>query len=173
MRPEANFRSTNVAIPGELSVGQLARRSGVAVSALHFYEAKGLISSLRTAGNQRRYPRDTLRRVAVIRAAQRVGMPLASIAAALGSLPGGRTPTRSDWSRISARWRSELDGRIEQLIRLRDTLDDCIGCGCVSMQRCRLVNPSDVLGQHGAGALRWPAPTRESTAARRRGHPEP
>lgn len=171
MGSQANLRSTRVAMVGELSVGQLAERSGVAVSALHFYETRGLIGSLRTAGNQRRYPRDTLRRIAVIRAAQRVGMPLASIAEALASLPDGRTPTRGDWTRMSARWRSELDARIEQLIRLRDTLDDCIGCGCVSMQRCRLVNPSDVLGQDGKGALRWSAnvPAAAAAAAGRRG----
>lgn len=142
---------------GELSVGQLARRSGVAVSALHFYEAKGLIHSRRTAGNQRRYPRDTLRRLAVIRAAQRVGMPLASVAGALATLPDRRTPTRADWARLSARWRGELDARIAQLVALRDTLDDCIGCGCLSIDRCRLANPADILSGQGAGPRRWPA----------------
>lgn len=139
----------------ELGVGQLARRSGVAVSALHFYESKGLIHSRRTEGNQRRYPRDTLRRVALIRAAQRVGIPLATVAEALATLPDRRTPTRSDWARLSVRWRSELDARIAQLSELRDTLDDCIGCGCLSIDRCRLANPADALGEQGAGARRW------------------
>lgn len=142
----------------ELGVGQLAKRSGVAVSTLHFYESKGLIHSWRTAGNQRRYSRDTLRRVAVIRAAQRVGMPLASIAEALATLPDRRTPTRADWARMSARWRGELDARIAQLTALRDTLDDCIGCGCLSIDRCRLANPADVLAGQGEGPRRW-APT--------------
>ena len=139
----------------ELSVGEIARRSGVAVSALHFYEAKGLIHSMRSAGNQRRYGRDTLRRIAIIRAAQRVGMPLATIRDALASLPEARTPTRRDWSRLSSAWREELDARIRELIRMRDTLDDCIGCGCLSLDRCRLANPGDVLGGKGAGPQRW------------------
>ncbi|MDR0181836.1 redox-sensitive transcriptional activator SoxR [Lysobacter arvi] len=139
----------------ELSVGEVARRSGVAVSALHFYEAKGLIHSHRSGGNQRRYGRDTLRRIAIIRAAQRVGMPLASIRDALASLPEARTPTRRDWSRLSSAWREELDARIRELIRMRDTLDDCIGCGCLSLDRCRLANPGDVLGNQGAGPQRW------------------
>ncbi|MGQ4661009.1 redox-sensitive transcriptional activator SoxR [Lysobacter sp. F6437] len=139
----------------ELSVGQLAERSGVAVSALHFYETRGLIRSQRTAGNQRRFTRDTLRRVAVIRVAQRVGIPLATIREALATLPDDRTPTRADWSRLSTRWREELDARIRQLSQLRDTLDECIGCGCLSLQRCRLANPADELGRQGDGAQRW------------------
>ena len=139
----------------ELSVGEVARRSGVSVSALHFYEAKGLIQSQRSGGNQRRYARDTLRRIAIIRAAQRVGMPLATIRDALGSLPEARTPTRRDWSRLSRAWREELDARIGELIRMRDMLDDCIGCGCLSLDRCKLANPRDVLGEQGAGARRW------------------
>lgn len=139
----------------ELSVGQLAQRSGVAVSALRFYESKGLVHSQRTAGNQRRYPRDTLRRVAVIRAAQQVGIPLATVAAALATLPDKRTPTRADWAKLSARWRSELNARITQLTALRDTLDDCIGCGCLSIDRCRLANPADVLAGQGEGPRRW------------------
>ena len=138
-----------------LTVGELAQRSGVAVSALHFYESKGLICSTRTPGNQRRYPRDMLRRIAIIRAAQRVGMPLAAIREALASLPQERTPTRRDWARLSSAWRAELDARIAQLIQMRDTLDDCIGCGCLSLDRCRLANPGDVLAEHGAGAQRW------------------
>ena len=138
-----------------LTVGELAQRSGVAVSALHFYESRGLIRSTRTPGNQRRYPRDMLRRIAIIRAAQRVGMPLSAIREALAALPQERTPTRRDWTRMSSAWRAELDTRIAQLIQMRDTLDDCIGCGCLSLDRCRLANPGDVLGEHGAGAQRW------------------
>ncbi|WP_307619768.1 redox-sensitive transcriptional activator SoxR [Streptomyces sp. V3I7] len=136
----------------ELTVGQLSARSGAAVSALHFYEAKGLISSRRTSGNQRRYTRDTLRRVAFIRAAQRVGIPLATIRDALAQLPEERTPTRADWARLSEAWRSELDERIKQLNRLRDHLTDCIGCGCLSLSGCVLSNPDDVFGERGAGS---------------------
>lgn len=139
----------------ELSVGQMAQRSGVAVSTLHFYEAKGLIHSQRTAGNQRRYGRDMLRRIAIIRVAQRVGMPLATILEAFSTLPDGRTPTRKDWERLSAAWREELDERIAKLSQMRDTLDDCIGCGCLSIDRCRLANPGDVLAEDGQGAQRW------------------
>jgi MerR family redox-sensitive transcriptional activator SoxR len=138
----------------ELTVGQLAARSGVAVSALHFYEAQGLISSRRTEGNQRRYRRDTLRRVAFIRASQRVGIPLRQIAEALNRLGDNRTPGRADWARLSAGWRQDLDERIAQLQRLRDDLTDCIGCGCLSIDRCRLANPGDVLGTEGPGARR-------------------
>lgn len=133
----------------------MAQRSGVAVSTLHFYEAKGLIHSQRTAGNQRRYGRDMLRRIAIIRVAQRVGMPLATILAAFSTLPDGRTPTRKDWERLSATWREELDERIQRLSQMRDTLDDCIGCGCLSIDRCRLANPGDVLAEDGQGAQRW------------------
>jgi MerR family redox-sensitive transcriptional activator SoxR len=138
----------------ELTVGQLSARSGVAVSALHFYEAQGLITSRRTAGNQRRFSRDTLRRVAFVRAAQRVGMPLREIAAALADLPDGRVPTRSDWARLSAAWRAALTERIGALQRLRDNLDDCIGCGCLSLDRCALANPADALAAYGPGAPR-------------------
>jgi MerR family redox-sensitive transcriptional activator SoxR len=141
----------------ELTVGQLADRSGVAVSALHFYESKGLIGSRRTAGNQRRYTRDVLRRVAFIRLSQRVGIPLNDIREALALLPEGRTPTRADWARLSVGWRVELDERILQLQRLRDDLTDCIGCGCLSLQRCRLSNPGDELGDEGPGARRFAA----------------
>ncbi|MQA16834.1 MAG: redox-sensitive transcriptional activator SoxR [Pseudonocardiaceae bacterium] len=138
----------------ELSVGQLAERSGVAVSALHFYERQGLITSRRTSGNQRRYKRDTLRRVALVRVAQRVGIPLADVGAALAELPDGRTPTRRDWQRLSRRWRAELDERIHHLQQLRDDFTDCIGCGCLSIDRCRLANPYDELGAKGAGPRR-------------------
>jgi MerR family redox-sensitive transcriptional activator SoxR len=140
--------------PAELTVGQLSARSGAAVSTLHFYETRGLIHSRRTAGNQRRYSRDTLRRVAFVRAAQRVGMPLKDIAAALADLPDGRVPTRTDWATLSARWRAALNDRIERLQRLRDNLDDCIGCGCLSLDRCALANPDDDLASLGPGAPR-------------------
>ena len=135
----------------ELTVGEVAKRSGVAVSALHFYESKGLIKSRRNQGNQRRYPREVLRRVAVIKVAQRTGIPLASIREALAALPEGRTPTADDWSRMSARWKAELDDRITRLTRLRDQLDGCIGCGCLSLEVCPLRNPSDELSEQGPG----------------------
>jgi MerR family redox-sensitive transcriptional activator SoxR len=138
----------------ELSVGQLSARSGVAISALHFYERQGLITSRRTSGNQRRYRRATLRRVALIRVAQRVGIPLAQIREALAELPDGRTPTRRDWERMSRRWRAELDQRIRHLTQLRDDFTDCIGCGCLSIDRCALANPNDELGMQGAGPRR-------------------
>ncbi|MFF4157717.1 redox-sensitive transcriptional activator SoxR [Streptomyces sp. NPDC001678] len=137
----------------ELTVGQLSARSGAAVSALHFYETKGLISSRRTSGNQRRYDRDALRRVAFIRAAQRVGIPLATIREALAELPDGRTPNRADWARLSETWRVELDARIAQLGKLRDSLADCIGCGCLSLDRCALSNPDDRFGGLGNGSI--------------------
>lgn len=138
--------------PRDLSVGELARRSGVAVSTLHFYEAKGLIGSSRNAGNQRRYSREVLRRVAVIKVAQRVGIPLAEIAEALESLPQRRNPTAADWAALSARWREGLDQRIEKLLMLRDQLDGCIGCGCLSLEACPLRNPGDQLAAEGPGA---------------------
>lgn len=140
----------------ELTVGQLSARSGAAVSALHFYEAKGLISSRRTSGNQRRYTRDALRRVAFIRAAQRVGIPLATIRDALAELPEERTPNRDDWARLSAAWRSELDDRIARLARLRDHLTDCIGCGCLSLETCVLSNPNDASGRLISGSRLMP-----------------
>jgi MerR family redox-sensitive transcriptional activator SoxR len=141
-------------LPMALSVGEVARRSGVPVSTVHFYEAQGLISSWRTEGNQRRYARDVLRRVALIRVAQRVGISLTDVAAALASLPSDVAPSRADWTRLSAAWRDELDERIAQLARLRDTLDDCIGCGCLSIDRCRLRNPADRLAGEGTGPRR-------------------
>ncbi|MFJ1750514.1 redox-sensitive transcriptional activator SoxR [Streptomyces sp. NPDC088116] len=140
----------------ELSVGQLSARSGAAVSALHFYETKGLISSRRTSGNQRRYGRDALRRVAFVRAAQRVGIPLATIRDALAELPEERTPNREDWARLSRAWRSELDERISRLGRLRDHLTDCIACGCLSMETCVLSNPDDVVGDRITGSRLLP-----------------
>jgi len=134
-----------------LSVGEVAARSGVAVSAIHFYEAKGLIRSRRNPGNQRRYPRGILRRVAVIKAAQRIGLPLATIHNALASLPDDRSPTAVEWRRLSGHWKQELDERIARLMRLRDSLTGCIGCGCLSLKVCPLRNPADVLGGEGPG----------------------
>ncbi|MEW9529992.1 redox-sensitive transcriptional activator SoxR [Microbispora sp. NPDC049125] len=142
----------------ELAVGELAERSGVPTSALRFYERQGLISSRRTAGNQRRYTRDTLRRVAFIRVSQRVGIPLARIREVLALLPEERTPTRDDWARVSLSWQEDLDGRIKQLERLRDHLADCIGCGCLSIDRCALANPYDRLGGEGPGPRRLLGP---------------
>jgi MerR family transcriptional regulator, redox-sensitive transcriptional activator SoxR len=134
-----------------LSVGQVAERSGVAVSTLHFYEAEGLIRSWRNQGNQRRYAREVLRRIAVIRVAQRAGISLAAIRAALKTLPDERTPTAEDWKRLSQVWRADLDLRIQRLIGLRDQLDGCIGCGCLSLGVCPLRNPWDELGRQGPG----------------------
>ncbi|WP_016700153.1 redox-sensitive transcriptional activator SoxR [Actinoalloteichus spitiensis] len=138
----------------ELTVGQVAQRAGVAVSALHFYERQGLISSRRTSGNQRRYRRDTLRRIALVRVAQRVGIPLSEVAEVLAMLPEGRTPNREDWQRISERWHHELSERIRYLEQLRDDFTDCVGCGCLSLDRCALANPKDVCGQEGSGPQR-------------------
>lgn len=135
-----------------LSVGEVAKRSGVAVSAIHFYEKKGLIHSARSHGNQRRYRRDVLRRVAIIKVAQRTGIPLADIGKALSTLPEGRTPNMRDWARLSRQWHQSLDDRISKLQRLRDHLNDCIGCGCLSIDSCPLRNPWDELASEGAGA---------------------
>jgi MerR family transcriptional regulator, redox-sensitive transcriptional activator SoxR len=139
----------------ELTVGELARRSGVSVSALHFYEREGLLTARRTPGNQRRYPRETLRRVAFVRVSQRVGIPLAHIREALATLPPNQTPTAKDWRRLSGLWHADLDARIEQLVRLRDHLTDCIGCGCLSLRKCVLANPDDVLAEEGPGPRTW------------------
>ncbi|HEY4294342.1 redox-sensitive transcriptional activator SoxR [Luteibacter sp.] len=139
----------------ELSVGEAARRAGVAVSALHFYERKGLIRSLRTSGNQRRYGADVLRRLAVIRVAQRVGIPLETVRRAFEALPEERTPTREEWAIMSAAWHEELEERIAQLVNLKDRLTDCIGCGCLSLTACALANPGDTLAAEGDGARRW------------------
>ena len=138
----------------EWSVGQVADRSGITVSALHFYEREGLIFSERNDGNQRRYERNTLRRLAFIRASQRVGIPLATIKDALDDLPRQRTPREDDWATLASRWREILDRQIEDLERLRDDLTTCIGCGCLSFQRCLLVNPADRMAEEGPGARR-------------------
>lgn len=144
-----------------LTIGELSERSGVSPSALHFYERNGLIEAERTAGNQRRYRRDMLRRVAFIKTSQRVGLPLKDIREALASLPDGRTPTKRDWAKLSLRWREELDQRIAALEHLRNDLDGCIGCGCLSLKSCTLQNPSDELGASGAGAQRWTLPNQQ------------
>lgn len=135
-----------------ISVGQLSARSGVAISALHFYERKGLIYSRRSSGNQRRYPRSTLRRVAVIRAAQRAGIPLASVLEVFEQLPQEGVPDQSDWQHLSEAWREEIDARITMLEHLRDRLDGCIGCGCLSLSTCGFVNAEDHLGTATTGA---------------------
>ena len=137
----------------ELTIGQLAERSGVAPSAIRFYESRGLLRSRRTTGNQRRYEQATLRRVAFIRAAQRVGLTLDEIAAALATLPDERTPTKSDWHRLSRAWRPRLDEQIRRIELLRQRLDGCIGCGCLSLKSCALMNPGDEAAERGTGAV--------------------
>jgi MerR family transcriptional regulator, redox-sensitive transcriptional activator SoxR len=134
-----------------LTIGDFAARSGVAPSALRYYEKEGLLRSTRTSGNQRRYRRSELRRVAFIRIAQQIGVSLEEIREALAALPENRTPNKADWSRLSARWRRRLDERITLMERLRDQLTGCIGCGCLSMQRCKLINPDDALAATGPG----------------------
>ncbi|MEP7091277.1 MAG: redox-sensitive transcriptional activator SoxR [Nocardioidaceae bacterium] len=136
-----------------LTIGEVAERSGVTTSALRYYEQQGLIASERTGGNQRRFRRATLRRVAFIRSAQRVGLTLEEIAEALGTLPEGRTPTKADWARLSRSWRPRIDAQIERLERLRAKLDGCIGCGCLSLRTCALSNPADEVAARGPGAV--------------------
>jgi MerR family redox-sensitive transcriptional activator SoxR len=136
-----------------LTIGELAERAGVATSAIRFYESRGLISSGRTTGNQRRYERSTLRRVAFIRTAQRVGLTLEEIGEALATLPDRRTPTKADWHRLSQTWRPRLDEQIRRLELLRDRLEGCIGCGCLSLRSCALTNPGDDLSDLGPGAV--------------------
>jgi MerR family transcriptional regulator, redox-sensitive transcriptional activator SoxR len=141
-------------LPGRLTIGALAARSGLATSALRYYEQLGLISAERTAGGQRRYPRATLRRVAFVRAAQQVGLSLEEARRALGRLPDERTPTKADWNRVSGTWTRRIDERIAELERLRATLNSCIGCGCLSLGTCKLTNPDDAAAARGPGA-RW------------------
>jgi MerR family redox-sensitive transcriptional activator SoxR len=137
----------------ELTIGDLSERAGIAPSAIRYYEERGLVWSRRTPGNQRRYERPMLRRLAFIRTAQRVGLTLEEIEEALGTLPRSRTPTKADWTRLSRGWRPRLDAQIAQLERLRDTLDSCIGCGCLSLRRCNLSNPGDLVADRGPGAV--------------------
>lgn len=134
-----------------LTIGQLSQRSGVAASALRFYEQRGLIRSTRSSGGQRRFDRAMLRRVSFIRFAQQVGLTLEEIGEAIGSLPDERTPTQEDWERVSSSWRPRLDGQIAMLQRLRDRLDRCIGCGCLSLQDCEILNPDDEVAVRGPG----------------------
>lgn len=148
---KSNNRRPVPAAP-ELSIGQVARRAGVAVSTLHFYERQGLLESRRNRGNQRRYSRGVLRRVAIIKIAQTTGIPLSEIKQALDGLPHGRTPTAKDWEMLSARWKDDLDRRIANLENLRDRLSGCIGCGCLSIKDCPLRNPGDEAGRNGTGA---------------------
>lgn len=140
--------------PSLLSVGELAERAGVAASALRYYEEQGLIRGSRSPGGHRQYPRDMLRRVAFIRAGQRVGLSLEEIRAALATLPEGRTPTKADWERLARGWQALLDERLAQLQRLRDQLSGCIGCGCLSLKACALYNPDDAVAVRGPGARR-------------------
>lgn len=146
-----------------LTVTEVSERSGFAPSALRYYEDRGLVGATRTPGGRRRYDREVLRRLAFIAAAKHVGLSLDEIRASLDLLPEGRTPTKRDWSRLSRDWRARMDAEIEALEALRDGLDECIGCGCLSLQRCRLSNPDDVLASRGPGAAFLPAPL----------HPEP
>jgi len=139
-------------VASALTIGELSARSGVAPSALRFYEAQGLIASERTTGNQRRYARSTLRRVALIQAGRAAGIPLADLRSAFATLPSDRTPSRRDWERLSRSWRSEIDARLAALHALRDRLTTCIGCGCLSIDRCTLLNPDDEAAAQGAGA---------------------
>ena len=143
-----------------LTVSDVARRSGFAPSALRFYEREGLIEAQRTGGNQRRYERTVLRRLAFVRAARNVGLSLDEVADALATLPAGRTPTRADWTRLSRSWRARLDAQIAALQKLRDGLDSCIGCGCLSLRTCQMSNPDDVSARRGPGAQFLPPPLR-------------
>jgi MerR family redox-sensitive transcriptional activator SoxR len=148
------------------TVSEMARRSGFAASAIRFYESQGLISATRTAGGQRRFERQMLRRLAFIRAARNVGLSLDEVADALARLPDGRTPTKADWAGLSKTWRTRLDDQIAGLIALRDNLDSCIGCGCLSLKRCAISNPGDAAAVAGSGAVYLP---RSLRAARLRG----
>jgi MerR family transcriptional regulator, redox-sensitive transcriptional activator SoxR len=146
-------------------VSEVAKRSGFAASALRYYEREGLIAAQRTEGGQRRFERTVLRRLAFIRAARHVGLTLDEIREVLAQLPQSRTPTRADWSRISHLWRRRLDEEIEALVALRDGLDSCIGCGCLSLKRCRTLNPQDVAAAEGPGAVYLPKRLREPVAS--------
>ena len=155
-----NFKSSDL-----LPIGEVARRSGFATSAIRFYERLGLVPATRSGGGQRRYPRSVLRRLAFIRAAQSVGLSLDEVAEALASLPEGKAPTRADWARLSRSWRTRLDEQIEALTALRDGLASCIGCGCLSLKRCALSNPEDSAALQGSGARFLPAALRRPPRA--------
>lgn len=152
--PKAKEDGMQTAPKTTLSVGEVAKRSGVAVSTIHFYEAKGLIEGWRSEGNQRRYHRSVLRRIAIIRVAQRAGVPLAAVYEALKDLPQDKPPSAADWRRFSTAWRDMLDERITSLTTLREHLTNCIGCGCLSLEECPMRNPDDQLGRDGAGPRR-------------------
>jgi MerR family transcriptional regulator, redox-sensitive transcriptional activator SoxR len=145
-----------------LTIGDVARRSGLATSALRYYEHEGLIEAQRAPGGQRRYQRSVLRRLAVIRAARNVGLSLDEVRIALAALPEGRVPNRTDWARLSKAWRDRLDEQIGALIGLRDSLESCIGCGCLSLSRCRLSNPDDIASRGGGGAAYLPSALRRT-----------
>ncbi|MEW6582371.1 MAG: redox-sensitive transcriptional activator SoxR [Actinomycetota bacterium] len=147
-----------------IPIGEVARRAGVAASALRYYEQEGLVTAVRSAGGRRCFPRGVLRRLAFIRAAQNVGASLDEIREALAALPDGRNPTKADWERLSRRWRARLDERIAALVALRDGLTSCIGCGCLSLRVCALVNPDDAAGAGAAGARFLPAALRRDPA---------
>ncbi|HET7074151.1 MAG TPA: redox-sensitive transcriptional activator SoxR [Mycobacterium sp.] len=148
------------------TVSEIAHRSGFAASAIRFYESQGLISATRTAGGQRRFERQTLRRLAFIRAARNVGLSLDEVADALAKLPQSRTPTRADWAGLSKSWRTRLDDQIAGLIALRDNLDSCIGCGCLSLKRCAISNPGDSAAVAGSGAVYLPKSLRRQLISR-------
>jgi len=152
-------------VDDELTIGELSARSGVAPSALRFYETQGLIYAERTSGNQRRYSRATLRRVALIQAGRAAGIPLEKIREALETLPSGRTPTRRDWEGLSRTWRADIDRRIASLQALRNRLTTCIGCGCLSIDKCSLLNPDDEAGQTGPGAHYLQRDSRRATTS--------
>jgi MerR family transcriptional regulator, redox-sensitive transcriptional activator SoxR len=149
-----------------LAVSELARRSGFAASAIRFYEKEGLITASRTAGGQRRFERQMLRRLAFIRAARNLGLSLDEVAAALAKLPDGRTPTRTDWARLSKDWRARIDDQIAGLLALRDNLDSCIGCGCLSLKHCAISNPADSAAVTGPGAVYLPKSLRRKATGR-------
>jgi MerR family redox-sensitive transcriptional activator SoxR len=149
LEPQLKFKSS---VTHEFTIGELSQRSGVSQSALRFYERRGLIEARRTEGNQRRYPSIALRRIALVQAGKAAGIPLERIGAALDTLPSGRTPTKRDWERLSSSWRRELDERIETLEAIRTRLTGCIGCGCLSLRTCALLNPDDVAAADGSGA---------------------
>jgi MerR family redox-sensitive transcriptional activator SoxR len=151
------------------TVSEIAQRSGFAASAIRFYESRGLISATRTAGGQRRFERQMLRRLAFIRAARNVGLSLDEVAEALAKLSDGRTPTRADWTRLSKTWRARLDDQIAGLIALRDNLDSCIGCGCLSLKRCAISNPGDSAAVVGSGAVYLPKSLRRQVISRSAG----
>ncbi len=144
-----------------LTIGEVATRSGVSVATVRFYEQRGLVSSVRTSGNQRRFERHVLRRIAVVRAAQRFGLTLAEVGDALATLPVDHPPTKRDWSRMSRRWHDLLTDRIEAMTVVRDGLASCIGCGCLSLRACPVYNLDDELGARGSGPQRWPAAARD------------